>query len=165
MRSLSFSKEDHSSLFGVGFEPNIHLERLQAAESFYRTRKDIEKHKTNLALITPREFKKKYSTFQARLKEIIMEGPQTGRRKLLQPLLLDGLTTDGIWGFVLLCVALSDDQCKTLESASFGDIVPQLVEGVVGIVTVPSETTTAILTIVRNVCDPIHSHWSKQLLG
>jgi hypothetical protein len=162
--SLSFSVADHSSLFGVGFDANTHLERLRAADSFYRIRKDIEKHRTSLALITPKEFKKKYSTFRARLEDVIKEGPQTGRRKLLKPL-LENLTTDGIWDFVLVCVTLSDDQCNTLENASFADIFPLLVKGVAGIVTVPSETTTAILTIINKVCVQIDSPLSNQLLG
>ena len=134
--SFLFPAEDYSSLFGVGCDANTHLERVQAAQSFYRIRKDIEKHKTSLALITPKEFKKKYTAFRARLEDVVKEGQQTGRRKLLQPL-LENLTTDGIWDFVLISVTLSDDHCKTLENATFADIFPQLVKGVVGVVAIP----------------------------
>jgi hypothetical protein len=45
--SLAFSVQDGSSLFGVGFNLNIHLERLQAAECFYQIRKEIERNKTS----------------------------------------------------------------------------------------------------------------------
>jgi hypothetical protein len=163
--SLSYSKEDRSSLFGVGFDVNTQLERLQAAQSFLKVRKDIEKHKTSLALILPPDFRRKYLTFRARLKDVIAEGAQTARRKLLQPLLLEDLTTERIWSFILICVTLSDDQCTTIGKASFADIFPELVKGVVGTVVVPSKTTPAVFTIIKEVCDEVDSPLSSRLLG
>jgi hypothetical protein len=165
MMALSFSVQDHSSLFGVGFNPNTHLERLQAAECFYQVRKDIEKTKTRLASLTARDFKKKSLHFRTNLQDAIKEGPEAGVRRFLLPIFQDNCTTEGIWLFLLACLTLTDQQCKKLKKASLISIFPQLLSDVAGAVAIPSETRTAIIECVQEICVEVPNHSSRQLLG
>lgn len=161
---LKFSAQDHSSLFGVGFDPNTHLERLQAADCFHEVRKDIEKNKTKLASLTARSFKRHVSGFRAIVEETVKEDSDGGRRSLLLPFVHDNGTANGVH-FVLACLVLSKSRCQKLENTSLVSIFPQLFRGVVGRITVLPETMTAIMTVIKEVCLRIDSPSSKQLLG
>lgn len=163
--ALSFSVQDHSSLFGVGFNPNTHLERLQAAECFYQVRKDIEKTKTRLASLTARNFKKKSHYFRTHLQDTIEEGPKAGLRKFLLPIFQDNSTTEGIWLFLLACLTLTDQRCKNLEETSLVDIFPSLLSEVAGVLEMSSETRLAIIECAREVCIEVSNQSSRQLLG
>jgi len=162
---LTFSVQDHTSLFGVGFDLNTQLERLQAAEHFYQVRKEIERNKTRLASLTARNFKKAASNFRENVEEAVKEGTDSGRRSLLLPLVQDNGTADGVRHFVLACLTLSKGHCKNLERANLITIFPQLFREVVGAIVVPSETMTAIMAIVEEVCTKIDSPSSKRVLG
>lgn len=160
---LTFSTQDCSSLFGVGFDPNTHLERLQAAEYFYQVRKDLERSKTRLASLTAKNFKKNASNFRENVEEAVKEDTLGGRRSLLLPLVQG--TTNDIRCFVLACLTLSKGHCKNLEKANLTSIFPQLFRDVAGTIVVPAETMTAIMMTMEEVCVKIGSPLSNQVLG
>ena len=160
-----FSTQDHSTLFGVGFDLNTHLERLQAAQNFYEVRKDIEKAKTRLASLTARNFKQRSSLFRENVEEAVREGPENGHRTLLLPFIQDTGTSDGIRHFVLASLMLSKAHCKNLEKASLVGIFRQLFRGVIGTIAVLPETMTAALAAIEEVCVRMDSPSSKHLLS
>ena len=162
---LSFSTQDHSSLFGVGFNPNTHLERLQAAQCFYLVRKEMEKKKTRLAMLTARDFKKHASSFQGCVAKAVKEGPDNRHRSLLLPLVQDSDAVDGVRHFILACLTLSDGHCESLAKAGLMSIFPQLFTGIVGPIIIPTETMTAVITAIEEVCAKFTSPSSKKLLG
>jgi hypothetical protein len=50
-----FSVTEHTSLFGLNIGLAEHQSNLDTAMAFYQVRKDLERNKTLLATLTPRE--------------------------------------------------------------------------------------------------------------
>lgn len=160
-----FSLEDFSPLFGANRNLIAQLERLQAAELFYQIRKEIERNKTRLASLTAANFRKGSSKFREHIEEVVTNSSVCERRNLVLPLIPNGATQANVQQFIVANLSLSKAHCSNLAKANMTKIFPQLFVAVVGAIVIPSETTTTILTLIKEVCTKTESDFSRTVLG
>ena len=162
---LTYSVQDHSALFGVGFSTSTHLERLEAAQTFYQVRKDIEKTKTRLASLTAVAFRKKKRDFRAKVVKVLCESHGNQVLATLPALGQYNGSPQCVWHFIVACMTFSEELCKKIQHAGLVEDLPDLFRGIVGHIAVPYETSTAIIETLREICNEYSIESTNMLLG
>ncbi|ETN36754.1 uncharacterized protein HMPREF1541_09032 [Cyphellophora europaea CBS 101466] len=150
---LSYSIQDHSALFGVGFSTSTHLERLEAAQTFYQVRRDIEKAKTRLASLTAVAFRKRKREFRAKIVKVLCGNHDSQVLATLPALGQHNGSPQRVWHFIVACMTFSEELCKKIQQAGLVEDLPDLFRGIVGHIAVPAETSTAIIETLREICN------------
>jgi len=162
---LSYSILDHSALFGVGFSTSTHLERLEAAQTFYQVRRDIEKAKTRLASLTAVAFRKRKREFRAKIVKVLCGNHDSQVLATLPALGQHNGSPQRVWHFIVACMTFSEELCKKIQQAGLVEDLPDLFRGIVGHIAVPAETSTAIIETLREICNEHKIQSTNMLLG
>lgn len=158
----TFSEQQHSTLFGIGYDMKTHSEVFRAVECFYAVRRETEKQRTRLVSLTVHQFKKANTAFR----ENIIKGlTDELYRRLLLPLVIDNPTTAGVNDFILACFVLSLNRARSLQQHGLVDIFPKLFSGIVGAINFLPGTLSAIDTFIKDICTETEHPSSDKLLG
>ncbi|KAK4187441.1 hypothetical protein QBC35DRAFT_552113, partial [Podospora australis] len=128
---IAYSVTNDTSLFGLDVDLDVHLLRLEAANTFSQIRRDVERNITTLKTLTPNSFGKRRSkdSFKDNVELVVNGAPESGA---LMPL-VEKLGSDepSINILILACFTLSKTTHANLEKHNLTNVFVEFLACVV----------------------------------
>lgn len=165
---MSFSVDKDSTLFGLDNSTSEYHLKLDAANTFGRIRKDLDKNKTLLETFTLRQFRqrKNKDQFQKNVTSLVNGDIQNFPPLLQTDTRDDSLSPECLFNKLILAFfSLTETNVAGIKKHGLMKIFPALFFRVVGDCYIYNELRNEFVEIIEDVCNTSQTETAKALSG